>query len=90
MKSKFKNPNVSAMKCASKMHVAHLKSHNANIPNKLDNNKKGVSDHKQSMNSKSKKKEIKVELIIRTSYKLAAQLMASNEKNIENTKTYCE
>ena len=79
------------MKCASKMHIACLKLCDVSIPSKLNEKRKAVSDHWQSMNSKFKNvKEIKVELIVRTSHKLVAQLMVSNEKNIEIIKTHCK
>ena len=79
------------MKHTGKMCLIYLKLCNKPIPSKIDEKRKSASEHKKSIIAKSRKiKEVKVELIVRTSHALAAQLMASNEKNIGNLEIYYE
>ena len=85
------NPDISVTKYSSKMRVAYLKLYNIEVPAKIGEKQKAVAKHQQSMKCKSNKiKEIKIHPIIITSYKLAAQLMAPKEKNIEHVKIHCK
>ena len=78
-------------KCTSKMRAIYLKLHNEPILNALAEKKKSVYAHKKSMISKSKKlKELKVEPIVRITCVLVAQIMTSNDKNIDNLEIYCK
>ena len=71
------------MKCTSKMCTTYLKLHNQPIPAKLDEKRKAVLQHKDSLSTKSMIiNDLKVEPLVRTSYVLVAQLMTSNEENI--------
>ena len=85
------NPEISVTKYSLKMCVTCLKSYNIEVPAKIGEKQKAVAKHQQSMKCKSNKiKEIKIHPIIITSYKLAAQLMAPKEKNIEDVKIHCK
>ena len=71
------------------MCTAHLNVRDIEMPKNLNNQRKAVLNHKESMSRYSNiLKTIKFEPLIRSSYMLAAQIMTADKSNVENIKNY--
>ena len=89
IESKYDNASVEHTKYTAKMCSAYLKSHNENIPASIAEKSEAVSKHKNSMTMNSKNvRKVKVDPVIRSSHTMNAQLMTSNENNVDNFKTH--
>lgn len=89
IETKHDDASIDTAKHTAKMCSAYLKLHKENIPTSIGDKCEAVNKHKISItiNSKNERK-FKVEPIIRSSHKMIAQLLTSNEKKcgqLQNT-----
>ena len=70
---------------------AYSSTHDIEVPETTEEKRKTVLKHKQSMDKNANNKDLKemsLQPLLRSSYKIAAQVMTSDAKNIENVKIH--
>ena len=89
VESKHNNASVDPTNHTAKMCLAYLKLHNEHIPASVAEKREAVSKHKNAMTMHSKNvQKVKVQPIVRSSHKITAILMTSNENNVDDCKTH--